>query len=585
MTHYLLTIEQADGEVNIGSGVSEKYVDTKINELNNKIDTKTTMDEVKDVLSDQYTSKITFDSTLSGYTTTNDLKENILTNYAKTSITDNINNTLTSSTSISPGHKHQISDIIDLSTKITSIDESITDIQSKKSDLTYVDSELEKKYSIDYVPVDVSSAISETTIENIGENTDVEKLYFIITITFINNDYIPQFPSEQTELCNFNLSFLKNSTTNYTIKPSIKIQNKNNENYITATWVNIVDFDIQSGKLIINCYYDWPGNVLTFSKISEITYQSSALLKYTYHKKNIICDIINGNDIVQVDHTHTLSDITDYTAPDLSTKADSTHTHTLSDITDYTAIDLSTKANTVHTHTLSDITDYTAPDLSNYALADHTHLNYEVAGDINQITTFNISSAYIEHVKNTATEDDIIIIGLRTAEVEKEVISTVIENNNAITTINDTTVLNDVIINGSLQNNGSQTITHLTSSSESLVIGTFCETDGTIYDKFKDNVQPTDCICNIKQSTKLNKNIIGITVSTDPIKFATHGDVLIKVVNDTYNVGDILVPGQGGYGKKPTSDELMTCLLNKIPTAKITSLETGIDNEVACIML
>ena len=505
MTHYLVTIEQADGEVNIGSGVSEKYVDTKINELNNKIDTKTTMDEVKDVLSDQYTSKITFDSTLSGYTTTNDLKENILTNYAKTIITDNINNTLTSSTSISPGHKHQISDIVDLSTKITSIDNSISDIQSKKSDLTYVDSELEKKYSIDYVPVDVSSAISETTIENTGENTDVEKLYFTITITFINNDYIPQFPSEQTELCNFKLSFYKNSTTYYTITPSIKIQNKNNENYITATWVNVVDFDIQSGKLIINCYYNWSGNVLTFTKISEITYQSSALLKYTYHKKNIICDIINGNTIVDVDHTHTLSDITDYTAPDLSTKADSVHTHTLSDITD-----------------LLQTTDF----------------------GTNTLTSFKIGSAFINYNYINDTSDKYLEIGIDTDYFIRLSKSS-----------NETTINGNLIVNGTVIQSGSQTITHLTGSSKSLVVGTFCETDGTIYDKFKDNIKPTDCICNIKQATKLNKNIIGVTVSTDPIKFATHGDVLIKVVNDTYNVGDILVPGQGGYGKKPTSDE------------------------------
>lgn len=128
------------------------------------------------------------------------------------------------------------------------------------------------------------------------------------------------------------------------------------------------------------------------------------------------------------------------------------------------------------------------------------------------------------------------------------------------------------------------TVTHETGTKEELIVGTFCETDGTIYEKYKDNIKPDDCICNIKQSTSLNKNIIGVTVSTDPIKFATHGDVLIKVVNDTYNVGDILVPGEGGYGKKPTGDELMTCLLNKIPTAKITSLETGIDNEVACML-
>ena len=128
------------------------------------------------------------------------------------------------------------------------------------------------------------------------------------------------------------------------------------------------------------------------------------------------------------------------------------------------------------------------------------------------------------------------------------------------------------------------TVTHETGASEELTVGTFCETDGTIYEKYKDDIKPDDCICNIKQSKELNKNIIGVTISTDPIKFATHGDVLIKVVNDTYNVGDILVPGEGGYGKKPTGDELMTCLLNKIPTAKITSLETGIDNEVACML-
>ena len=156
-----------------------------------------------------------------------------------------------------------------------------------------------------------------------------------------------------------------------------------------------------------------------------------------------------------------------------------------------------------------------------------------------------------------------------------------------VSTIGSLFLLNDVFINGSLQNNGSQTITHLTGTNNNneLIVGTFCETDGTIYDKFKDNIKPTDCICNIKQSTTLNKNIIGVTVSTDPIKFATHGDVLIKVVNDTYNVGDILVPGQGGYGKKPSSDEIMSCILNRIPTAKIISLDTGIDNEVACILL
>ena len=50
-----------------------------------------------------------------------------------------------------------------------------------------------------------------------------------------------------------------------------------------------------------------------------------------------------------------LSEITDYTAPDLSGYATTSHNHD----SDYSAINL--------THTLSEITDYTAPDLSIYA--------------------------------------------------------------------------------------------------------------------------------------------------------------------------------------------------------------------------
>ena len=131
------------------------------------------------------------------------------------------------------------------------------------------------------------------------------------------------------------------------------------------------------------------------------------------------------------------------------------------------------------------------------------------------------------------------------------------------------------------------TVTHETGSSDTtLTPGTYCETDGTIYEQFKDNIKVDDCICNIKQATSLNNNIVGITTSTDPPKFATHGDVLIKVLpNDTYNIGDIIVPGENGYGKKGSDEEIMQCVLHRIPTAKIISLETDIPNQVACLLL
>lgn len=60
-------------------------------------------------------------------------------------------------------------------------------------------------------------------------------------------------------------------------------------------------------------------------------------------------------------------------------------------------------------------------------------------------------------------------------------------------------------------------------------LGKWCESDGTIYEMFKDNITYSDCICNIKLSNILNKNVLGVLIKVDPPTFATHGDVLVKV--------------------------------------------------------
>lgn len=131
----------------------------------------------------------------------------------------------------------------------------------------------------------------------------------------------------------------------------------------------------------------------------------------------------------------------------------------------------------------------------------------------------------------------------------------------------------------------SQTITHQTGSNDtSLMVGTFCETDGTIYDKFKDNVQQTDCICNIRTASDINKYVIGIVSKLDPPTFATHGDCLIKVIDDEYSLGDIIVPTTNGFGKKATDDDIVKCVLYGIPRCKVISLETGDKNIVACML-
>jgi hypothetical protein len=185
---------------------------------------------------------------------------------------------------------------------------------------------------------------------------------------------------------------------------------------------------------------------------------------------------------------------------------------------------------------------------------------------------------------------------------------------------NTSSFIGDVSITGALTAdtvNGSQTITHETISINQLTLGTFCETSGEIFymkPRFETKRTPRmievtdeetgevfqqkeveftqepipwnpyeDCICKIKQSTELNKNIVGVITHIDGNKcrFATHGDCLIKVVNGSYNLGDVIIPTTGGLGKKGIDQEIMTCLVQGIPKLKVTSLNTNIPNTLA----
>ena len=177
----------------------------------------------------------------------------------------------------------------------------------------------------------------------------------------------------------------------------------------------------------------------------------------------------------------------------------------------------------------------------------------------------------------------------------------------------------NVLIAGTLtQNGGSNTITHSTSSQDpTLEEGVFVETTGEIHyepdfvSSYERELTPPtyddgnilteatyetvtettpknpyeNCICKVKRAHSLNKNIVGVLTSTNPVKFATHGDVLIKVISDTYNLGDILIPTIDGYGKKATSGEIYDSLFMMIPRAKITALITNIPNTVSAILL
>ena len=121
--------------------------------------------------------------------------------------------------------------------------------------------------------------------------------------------------------------------------------------------------------------------------------------------------------------------------------------------------------------------------------------------------------------------------------------------------------------NGIKINKSAMTVIHTTNVHGE--IGTFCETTGELSDMWvrEDN---TDCICQVKTSTSLNPRIVGIICKEDT--FASHGDVLVRIVPDNYELGDILVPTENGYGRKATEEEELYMMRKAIPRPKITSL-------------
>jgi len=157
---------------------------------------------------------------------------------------------------------------------------------------------------------------------------------------------------------------------------------------------------------------------------------------------------------------------------------------------------------------------------------------------------------------------------------------------------------------GTITENASKTITHYTMYEGDLLPGCFVESTGKIYRDPNSKLSPyEDCISIVKQSTEYNNNIIGVCIeilneevkdqygninqpSGKYCKYATHGDVLIKVVSATYKLGDILIPTNGGYAKKANNMEIIDAMTHMIPRLKVTSVETEtIDSETVCAFI
>ena len=246
---------------------------------------------------------------------------------------------------------------------------------------------------------------------------------------------------------------------------------------------------------------------------------------------------------------------------------------------------------------------------------EHTYLTSFLENGSNSLTTntvyatnYNVGDSVLTYPEDKYDTEDNVLSILHTTIHGVELMSlfalktttnTVIGNSIDLNGI--TTIYGNLIVQGEIttpswaSSGGSNTITHLTQSTDpTLEGGVFVETTGGKYyqpdfiDKNGVAIPKNlyeNCICKVKRANSLNKNIVGVLTSVNPLKFATHGDVLIKFISDTYQLGDVLIPTIDGYGKKATGGEIHDSLYMMIPRAKITGLLTNIHNTVSAILL
>ena len=121
-------------------------------------------------------------------------------------------------------------------------------------------------------------------------------------------------------------------------------------------------------------------------------------------------------------------------------------------------------------------------------------------------------------------------------------------------------------------------VTNIIHNYANIEIGVWCESDGQISDVYKNNIGPKDCICSIRKTESLNENVLGIVVQNDPLMFASHGDCLVKCADkSTVKLGDILIPTSNGLSKVASNDEITYCIQHAIPLAKVISLNIPSD--------
>jgi hypothetical protein len=77
----------------------------------------------------------------------------------------------------------------------------------------------------------------------------------------------------------------------------------------------------------------------------------------------------------------------------------------------------------------------------------------------------------------------------------------------------------------------------------------------------------TDAITKVTISNGLTNKFWGVITKNN--EFSTHGDVIVRVVNDTYSIGDVLAPGEGGIFHRADDKERLYMAIHGCPRIKV----------------
>lgn len=250
------------------------------------------------------------------------------------------------------------------------------------------------------------------TVETIVKRMDELEESLDTNIDRVVTDYLEEHPVE-VDLSDYYNKAQTNAAIDEAIE-GIEFPETDLTGYATQQFVldKVAEIDIPEVPDVSEFIKEIPEEYVTESELAAKGYATGGYVDSKV-ASIVVPDVSNKAD---KDHVHKLSDITDYkpvNLDDYPTKqyvdnADSKHTQDIANLTYHVQNiiepTISGKADKTHKHTMSDITDYTAPDLSGYAT--EKYVDDAIAGiDIPEGGDGDLSNYYTKEETDNLIDD------------------------------------------------------------------------------------------------------------------------------------------------------------------------------------